>query len=163
MERFDQLVRENQAMIYKLIQNLHIYKNEDEFYQIGLIALWEAKERYIEGKSKFSTYAYSFIKGRLLNELSRQKNLEDRNVYPTEEFWELIEDEREHNEVNKIMSYCTGLNLTRNQLKWVLYTAVGNLSQMEIAEVEGVSVSAVKAWRKGAVQKLSNKYGNEFN
>ena len=54
-----------------------------------------------------------------------------------------------------ILSFCDGL--TENQKKWVLYTVIDDLSVKEIAEKENVSVSAVKAWRRGAKQKLKGK------
>lgn len=47
-------------MIYQIIRSLHIYKNEEEFYQIGLIGLWEAQQRFDEQKGRFFNFAYSF-------------------------------------------------------------------------------------------------------
>lgn len=44
--------------------------------------------------------------------------------------------------------------LSENQMKWLQYTLYDGLSIREIAEKEGVSLSAVKNWRQGAREKL---------
>ncbi|WP_328585741.1 sigma-70 family RNA polymerase sigma factor [Rossellomorea aquimaris] len=137
-----------------MIQSLHIYKNQQEFYQIGLIALWEANKKYDPTKGAFPPYAYSYIKGRMLTEMTKSNQHEERNIYMKEDFWELIEEEKPAsilpNEL--VLSYCK--ELTENQTKWVLYTCLQMLTICEIAEVENVSVSAVKKWRAGAKEKL---------
>ncbi|MFB3163846.1 sigma factor [Neobacillus sp. 179-J 1A1 HS] len=63
VESFDELVVQYQPMIHKIIQSLHIYKDEDEFCQTGLIGLWEAAQSFDERKGCFSNYAYTYMKG----------------------------------------------------------------------------------------------------
>ncbi|QED49679.1 sigma-70 family RNA polymerase sigma factor [Cytobacillus dafuensis] len=154
MEGFEQLVKQYGPMIHKIMNRLHIYKNKDEFFQIGRIALWEANERFDPEKGEFTSFAYAYIKGRFLSEMTRQNKHDERSVYAKEEYWEGIEDNslEQPFEVKFLLSYCEGL--TDNQKKWVLYTCIYQLTVKEIALKEGVSVSAVKAWRKGAKEKL---------
>lgn len=144
-------------MIHKIIRSLHIYKNWEEYYQLALIGLWEARERYHPGKGSFTNYAYTYMKGTLLKEMTRSSREQERTVYPEEEFWDLIKDPAAvgagHSfETRFLLAHCGGL--TDNQVKWLLYTCLSDLSIKEIAEREQVSVSAVKAWRKGAREKL---------
>lgn len=157
MESFEELAKQYEPMIWKVIHSLNIYKNQEEFFQTGLIALWEAKNRYEEGKGNFSAYAYSYIKGKIQTELSSTNRHETRNVYPKEEFWEVMADESPDDSLARefILSFCD--ELTENQKKWVLYTVIDDLSVKEIAEKENVSISAVKAWRRGAKQKLKGQ------
>ncbi|EIJ80459.1 RNA polymerase factor sigma-70 [Bacillus methanolicus PB1] len=154
MESFEQLARQYEPMIHKLIFTLNIYKNKEEFYQLGLISLWEARRRFNPEKGNFTNYAFTYIKGKFLTELTRENKHEERNIYPKEEFWEFLEDPFTEDpfEVNLLLSYCE--SLTPNQTKWVLYTFLDGLTIKEIAEKENVSVSAVKNWRKGAREKL---------
>lgn len=154
VENFEQFEKQYKPMIWSIIHSLHIYKNQEEFYQTGLIALWQAHLRFDETKGSFISYAYSYIRGKILTELTVRKKCEDVSVTPKEEFWELIEDENGQQPLEKenVLSYCT--RLTDNQKKWVLYTALADMSIKEIAEFENVSMSAVKAWRKGARDKL---------
>lgn len=156
MESFDQSVNQYEAMIWKIIHSLHIYKNKEEFYQTGLIALWEAEERFDPEKGNFASYAYKYIKGKILSEMTNRNKLEAQNVYPSEEFWDLVEDSISNPalETELILSFCD--HLTFNQRKWVLYTVIEDLSVNEIAKLENVSPSAVKAWRKGAQEKLKD-------
>lgn len=157
MESFEQLVVQYKPMIHKIIHTLHIYKNWEEFYQHGLIALWQASNRFDPQKGNFTNYAYNYIKGFLLLELSKASKYEEKCVLPKEEFWETVEDIIiDHPlEEESILSYCT--TLTPNQKKWVLYTTLNDLSIKEIAKKEQVSMSAVKSWRAGAKEKLKER------
>jgi len=154
VESFEQLAEQYKPMIHKIIHSLHIYKNQEDFYQLGLIALWEATRRFDANKGKLANYAYMYIKGYLLMELKKCCINEEKNLSPKEEFWETIEDHSSFCplEEETLRSYCTGL--TPNQTKWVIYTALYDLSAREIAKVENVSVSAVKSWRAGAREKI---------
>ncbi|MGM0843636.1 MAG: sigma-70 family RNA polymerase sigma factor [Bacillota bacterium] len=160
MMNFEEIAVQYEPMIYKVIKTLHIYRNEDEFYQLGLIALWEAASRFDHDKGSFSSYAYSYIKGRCLDEMKRRILHEERNSTPQEGYWELVQDPNEAKplETELLLSYCTKLN--ENQTKWVIYTCLDGLTIKEIAEVENVSPSAVKKWRAGAKEKLRNSLQN---
>ncbi len=154
MESFEELQMNYELMIHKLIHTLHIYKNKNEFYQTGLIALWEAFENFDTEKGAFPTYAYSFVRGRILSQLTSERRNEEKSIFKETDFFEVIEDENgnEQLEQEMVLSYCG--DLTENQKKWVLYTCVHMLTISEIAEVENVSSSAVKKWRKGAKDKI---------
>jgi DNA-directed RNA polymerase len=154
MESFDQLSKQYKPMIHRIIHSLGIYKNIDEFYQVGLIGLWDAAECFEAEKGDFTNYAYSYIKGRILNELSKNSKQEERNVYPKEEYWETVEDTHFDQPFEKefLLSFCDGL--TEKETRWVLDTFYHCLTVREIAKKEGVSISAVKQWRKGAVKKV---------
>lgn len=154
MEGFERLVKQYEPMIWRIIHSLHIYKDRTEYYQIGLIALWDAKNLFDEKKGSFTSFAYPYIRGRMLNELAKRRKIDERSAFQDDAFWNMIEDTNVQHalETENILTYCT--NLTDHQKKWVLYTALANLSVKEIAEIEQVSVSAVKAWRKGARNKI---------
>ncbi|RHW37231.1 sigma-70 family RNA polymerase sigma factor [Neobacillus notoginsengisoli] len=154
MENFEPIADQYTPMIYSIIRSLHIYKNKEDFYQTGLIALWEATRNFQPEKGSFEGYAYRYIKGRMMTELTKMNLNAERTVSPSEEFWEMIEETQmdEALPVELLLSYCGGL--TPNQKKWVLYTCIDYLSIKEIAEKENVSMSAVKNWRHGARKKL---------
>jgi RNA polymerase sigma factor (sigma-70 family) len=152
MESFEQLAVQYQPMIHKIINSLNIYKNIDEFYQTGLIALWEAQTSFKEEKGGFSSFAYSTIKGRILNQLTMEKKQEERMVYPEETYWDMVEDHPTDLISEFIMGY--GKNLSEKETKWLIKACVNGLSIKEIAKSENVSVSAVKNWRSGARNKL---------
>jgi DNA-directed RNA polymerase len=125
-----------------------------------LIALWEASQRFNPQKGSFTNYAYTYIKGYLLMELKKSHLDQERYVYPDEEFWDLFVDSFWDDPLEKeiLLSYCT--TLTPNQKKWLLYTICDHLSIKEIAELEKVSLSAVKGWRSGAREKVKHLVRN---
>ena len=88
MESFEQLASQYEPMIQQIIHSLHIYKNKAEFHQHSLIALWKASKRFDPAKGTFSTYAYHYIKGYLLMELTKATVEAERTILQKEEFWE---------------------------------------------------------------------------
>lgn len=154
MEHFDELVDQYTPMIYKIMNTLHIYKNLEEFYQTGLIGLWEACLSYNPTKGKFSNHAYTLMKGKMLDAIKQAHKDEEKSVYSDEEFWDMIEDENPEHvlEMETLRIYCEGL--TEKETKWVVGTCKDCLSTSDIAKRENVSVSAVKNWKSGALRKL---------
>ncbi|KAB2336573.1 sigma-70 family RNA polymerase sigma factor [Cytobacillus depressus] len=156
MESFEQVSSQYTPMIHKIISSLNIYTNKDEFFQIGLIGLWEAHQRFDPEKGNFMNYAYTFIKGRLLTEMNQSNRHTDRAVIVKEEFWEYIEDELSFCPLEEdiLLAYCQAGGLTEQQTKWVLYTFLKSFTVKEIAAMEQVSLSAVKNWRAAAKKKF---------
>jgi RNA polymerase sigma factor (sigma-70 family) len=148
-------------MIFNIIHSLHIYKDQQEYFQTGLIALWEASRNFNSDKGVFAAYAYSFIKGRILSEMNSNNKHLNRQTYPKEEFWEMVNDELSEVpfSTNNLLTYCE--HLTLNQSKWVMYTFHDMMTISEIAEREKVSIGAVKKWRKGAREKLRERICKE--
>lgn len=156
MESFDQLAVQYTPMIHKIIRSLNIYKNKDEFYQLSLIGLWEASKRFDSGKGDFTTYAYSIIKGKIQNEMTKANKVAESTTTAKEEYWVNIEEKFPiiPFEEDSLLFYCKNSLLTENQIKWVLYHFLKGLNIREIADIEQVSLSSVKAWRAGAKEKL---------
>ncbi|MFS0774861.1 sigma-70 family RNA polymerase sigma factor [Neobacillus sp. 3P2-tot-E-2] len=154
MEHFNELVVQYTPMIHKIMRTLHIYKNHEEFYQTGLIGLWEAQLNFDPSKGSFANYAYTSIKGKMLVEMNQSNKHEERIIYPKEEFWSMIEDVNPESllEMETLLTYCEGL--TEKETKWVIANYKDCLSIKDIAKTEKVSISAVKQWRVGALRKL---------
>ncbi len=87
-------------------------------------------------------------------ELKKLYQDKEKSVSPKEEFWQMIEDHAPACPLEEdiLLSYCR--TMTPNQRKWVLYTFIKGMSAKEIAELEQVSVSAVKNWSAGAKEKV---------
>src|SRR3954465_2787225 len=118
MSDFEQLATQYSKMIHSIIHTLHIYKNQDEFYQIGLLALWDASKNFNEQKASFSTYAYSYIKGRMLSLLRSEKKHEDLTVHPSHNFCNQLKKYIKMKEKENLPSYLN--HLKDKQEKWVL-------------------------------------------
>lgn len=80
-ESFNNLLELHKNMIYSIINSFDRNKgdfsvNEDDLYQIGCLALYEAVDSYDDRyKVKFSTYAFNIIRNRILNEARRQTRI----------------------------------------------------------------------------------------
>ncbi|CAH0202844.1 RNA polymerase sigma factor FliA [Peribacillus sp. Bi96] len=158
MEDFSALATEFTPMIHHIIRSLSIYKNKDEYYQIGLIALWESNENFNKEYGQFHNYAYTVIKGRILNELKRHHKYETRNTpidSATLEIKDPFSKLEEAFAIDNFLHYTEGLTL--NQQRWLLQTYLENKTVTEIAEIYQVTAAAVKSWRNSALRKLKKQ------
>lgn len=159
MESFEHVSVQYTPMIHKIISSLNIFMNKDEYFQVGLIGLWEAYQKFDPEKGGFTGYAYSTIKGSIMMEMSSVNRYAERES-PVSDDWEFMEDVYVPllMEEDILLSYCQNAKLTDNQTKWVICTFLQELTVAEIAEIEQVSLGAVKKWRAGAKEKLRNIY-----
>lgn len=153
-ENFEFIFYKYEPMIKKMIRTLSIYKDADEFYQIGSIALWEAWTKFDEKKGKFATFAFFTVRGRMLEQLKKSKRYEERNVVNFDTM----------NDLNHIIYYDTTLenesikpylaSLSEKQKIWMIEAIVYQNTLAEIARQHNTSIEAVKSWRKEALKKL---------
>lgn len=158
MDNFEELLTKYEPMIFKVMHSLNIYTNKDEFYQIGLIALWDASRGFHPTKGDFLNYAYTYVKGRMMTELTRTNKYSEYHAYPQEEFWTMIEDTSVASmplELESLLVYCD--ELTERERQWVIYHFYYGLKQSQIAPLENVTIHAVQRWRREALRKLRNK------
>ncbi|MDQ0229491.1 sigma-70 family RNA polymerase sigma factor [Metabacillus malikii] len=155
-EDFNDLYEKYMPMINHILSKLSIYKNKEEFRQIGRIALWEASQRFDERKGKFQSYAYAFILGRIKSALTKERKNIEKSL-PLDDF-NYVEETYYHEDFANIISKSiieqVSLLLSTNQKKWFEAYYLYGKSPSEIANEEGVSISAVKSWRRDTLNKL---------
>jgi len=149
---FEQLSAQHSNMIHSIINSLHIYKDRDEFYQVGLIGLWDASKNFDEKKGSFFTYAYGFIRGRMLIHLNREKKLEDRYVPVLEEDWLQVGYEEHFLEKENLLSHF--YNLTDKEKQWVILRFYEGCSNKEIAEKGNLKLTSVRSCERRAMGKF---------
>lgn len=72
-ETKDDLIRKNANLVRYVIDRCYpTLRHDDDLYQVGLIGLWKAIERYDPQKGAFSSYAYSCIRCELADEFRRR-------------------------------------------------------------------------------------------
>jgi RNA polymerase sigma factor (sigma-70 family) len=158
VENFNEIAKQYEPMIHKIILTLGIYKNREEFFQTGLIALWQAAERYDQERGVFSSFAYSYIKGHLQTEMTKRNKHEENYVSVDDESWALIPDLSCQLPFEFEWENFDCESLTEKERKWLAYTVIHGLSVKEIATIENVSQSAIKLWRSGARMKLRDMF-----
>lgn len=150
---FEVLAERYTPLIFQVIKRLQLYGDRETFFQIGLIGLWEASTRFDPDKGvEFSTFAYSTIRGKLLDHLKKEVRYQEHCQPSGEQLFNNIADGADYFSTDIIELY--GRNLTENQVKWVQGRIIEDKSYKEIAEEHGVTVESVKSWGKQAIKKL---------
>ncbi|WP_062351687.1 sigma-70 family RNA polymerase sigma factor [Bacillus kwashiorkori] len=163
-ERFGEVVDAFEPMIHSIIQKLNIYKNKDDYFQIGLIALWKAYKRFKKEKGKFSTYAYHYIRGSILVELRKNAQQERVEYFSENNPLENILDPTNHFEllhIEELISYLP----KKFQYIIILYYFEG-LPLKEIAKLLNISYATSKLWKRQAIERLAKLFhenNREFN
>lgn len=155
---FEEVLEKYEPIIKSQIKKLGIYKNFDEFYQLGKIALWKAYNRYDEEKGSFSTFAIATIRGTLQSHLSKEAKYANFHSPATEELLRHIEYEPTYEaiEMEILKSYLN--ELTNREMIWVYEHIIMQKKLSEIAKQYKVSINTVKTWRKNALKKLREKF-----
>ncbi|MCG3088254.1 sigma-70 family RNA polymerase sigma factor [Sporosarcina cyprini] len=155
MKDFEDVLKQYEPMISANIRKLHIYRDFDQYRQIGRVALWQAWLRFEEEKGNFTPFAYRSIRGAMLDELKRESRFEE-NMIPTEDqmLTEWVEAKEEwlepSNETLQLAIEALSLQ-ERELLKW-LFTE--RRTQAECACLAGVSVPAIKKRRERILLKM---------
>lgn len=153
-DSFEKVVTEYKHLILSIMKSLHIYRDHESFYQVGLIALWEAHSRFDQSKAKFSTFAYVTIRGRLLEHLSRENRYYDNHqrLQPDDSLNLADPNVSLPFEKERLNLFCEGL--TANQRLWVQKRIIEDKRVIDIAKEQKVSTDAVKSWGYAAVKKM---------
>ncbi|MFG6114903.1 sigma-70 family RNA polymerase sigma factor [Halobacillus sp. MO56] len=153
-QSFEEILEQYDNMIHYHIHKLHINDPEQEFYQEGCIALWEAYQTFDPERGTFRQLANYKIHHRFIdlirkyskaaenekNYVDQHANIEDNSTYDEPEdyyLWNRLRNE-----------------LTEKQWKWVKYFILEDLSYAAIAKKENTTVDAVKNWGREARKKL---------
>lgn len=166
---FEEIFEQNKRRIHYYINRLNIRDSHQEFYAEGLVAMWNAYEKYQPDKGPMATYFNFTIRNRMIDLMRKQnKELENADLYLKEQKTELDEGNtyRQSGASYPVMKVAEAPlydydfwqkvreQLSGNQWKWVKYFVIEDMPVREIAEQECVSVEAVKSWGKEVRRKL---------
>lgn len=74
-QELEQLIRENEKLIFSFIKNYNNYMDIEDLKQVGVIGIIKAYENYKKDSGiKFSTYAYSSIHGEIKKYLRENRS-----------------------------------------------------------------------------------------
>jgi len=169
---FEEIVAQNKRRIYFQMHRLNLKDPHQEYYQEGLIAIWEAYQKYQPDKGPLSTYFNYIIRHRLTDLIRKQNRTTEKdklyqnNSEPTRhdgnykqgqgtttllvQLHEIpLEDKKFWQQIKDKLSH--------NQWKWVRFFIIEGMSIKEISQQESVSEDAVKGWGKEAKKKLRSQ------
>ena len=74
MEEYERLIIENEALVYHVLKQMHLYSQLEDYYDVGMIGLCKAAKTFDNSKgSKFSTYACICIRNTILMDIRDRK------------------------------------------------------------------------------------------
>ncbi|MUV38776.1 DNA-directed RNA polymerase [Lentibacillus sp. JNUCC-1] len=158
---FEEIYEQNRKRIHYHLHKLNIHDPHQEFFQEGLIALWNAHQTYQPDKGPMSTYFNYTIKYRLIDHI-RKHQREHQHYSDT---YQDLQDESHHmssepphRDLPASLLQESAIqelkhHLTHNQWTWLHCTIEGH-STSEIAFLHQTTIDAVNSWRRGARRKL---------
>lgn len=155
-KQFESWYEEKLYLVYGAMKRLRIRGNVDEFYQIGLVALWEASLRYQEDKGEFDSFAFSYIINRMKTAMTRMTNYQQRICLTEDHLLDSHEGDCSDSEkvINELIVEHYLLGLTKNQQEVIRERYINDYSIEEVAKHLGISTGAVKNRTRDAINKL---------
>lgn len=152
---YEEVVAQYENMIYHVIHRLGIRDPHHEFYHEGLLALWEASEKYDEKKGEFPPFAYFIIRSRIIDYMRKKRRSLEQEAL-TEEFPVIGTEQTEIEEFDPHFWRTVRNQLTDKQWIYIKGHIVEGKSLAEIATDHDTTVDAVKNWGRLAKKKLRN-------
>lgn len=155
---FEEIAKKYEPMIKNQIKKLHMYGRYDEFYQIALIALWEAKMRFDPMKGNFTSYAQKYVTGHLKMYLRSEMNYLTRYLIGLEPgLTEAIAIEDIQDQLDLPIGKIKAI-LSKKEYVWFHEFYYNQKEITEIATQYDVSANTVKTWRKRALEKIRTNF-----
>ncbi|QFT88544.1 RNA polymerase sigma factor SigS [Bacillus sp. THAF10] len=147
---FEEIHQQYTPMIHHIIKTLNIHSDKELYFHEASVALWEATLTFKCHKGAFSSYAYSCMRGKVLNLLKKEIKRSSTEIctlsLPEQPIF-----------LTNAMIEINIKNLTPKQKIWVIEYVINGKKLNEIAKENEVTVSAVKSWRKEAIKKLKKE------
>lgn len=164
MKDFEDVAVEMEPMIYSIIRKLHIYKNQAEYYQTGLVGLWHAYRTFDKEKGTFPTYAYYCIRGAILDELKKDMKKEEREQLPSDYQWQVIANQTLDSDATAEHSLLVEellQHLPEKQRQLVELHFIQGMKLKEAANQLKIGYTTAKTWKRNALDLLKSKWEQE--
>ena len=153
MQDVEKLISESETLIKKVIYKLKIYRDFDEYMQIGRIALWQALQKYDATKGDFAMFAYMTVKYAVIRALSKANHITEHEL-AVEEDVIIINSQQQY-------FITTGLEwpewfeeLNKEEQFLLIAMFEKELSLKEIADKYKLSYETIKKRRQRLLSKL---------
>ena len=154
MKVFEEVLLQYEPMISACIRKLNIYKNHDLYKQAGRIALWKAWVKFDEKKGDFTPFAYRSMYGAMLDELKREKRVEERINPVEDETLSFLIEETLITCVNNEELGAALENLTVKERELISWIFVERISLQQAASRAGITIPGIKKRRERLLNKL---------
>ncbi|WP_053582501.1 sigma-70 family RNA polymerase sigma factor [Lysinibacillus contaminans] len=155
-QSFEEVLELVQPMITAILLKCNVYKNYDYYRQVAAIAVWEAWQKANPTKGKFSSYIYTTVRGRILNELSSEQRYQSSYTLMEDETLNVLLTRGE----SIVVEDCSELVemlfefLSKEEVELLQLLYVDGYSYIEIAQQFSISVEAIKKRRMRLMTKI---------
>ena len=156
---FDEILVDFKPLIHSTIDRLNLHVKRDEYEHIGMLALFDAWERFDGDKGAFPSYAKLYIHGRMCNHLRDQDRWHHHNhLTDTLIMTESSAAEDDALKQLELFDYGLSMNLSPREMCWYEGAIIRGDGIKDLADHYQVSSETVKSWRKQALKKLRNRH-----
>lgn len=156
-EKFIVIIREHQALIYKVCysycQNL---EDRNDLQQDILLQLWYAMEKF-DGRVKMSTWIYRIALNTAISFYRKNRKHQDKKTYIDESIISLPDLETDDSQKEKIAILYQFINNLNPFDKALILLYLDDYKQDEIAEILGISKTNVATKISRIKQVLKNQ------
>jgi len=154
MKDFDSQYEQYLPLIYGAIKKLNIQNNKEEYFQVGLDALWEAASKFNPQTGKFEPFAYFYIINRMKSEMTITNKIHQRYILTEQKYLDQYEENASQYDENIALEERYFKDLTVNQRKVMVERFLNNRSIEETAAYLGISIDAVKNRTRDSKKKI---------
>jgi len=153
MKDVEKLVSESETIIKKVIYKLKIYRDFDEYMQIGRIALWQALQKYDATKGDFAMFAYMTVKYAVIRALSKANHITEHELAVEEDV--IIVNSQQQDLITTGLEWPEWFEeLNKDEQFLLIALFEKELSLKEIADKYKLSYETIKKRRQRLLSKL---------
>lgn len=153
MQDVEKIIFDNETLIKKVIYKLKIYRDLDEYMQVGRIALWKALQNYDDTKGDFAMFAYMTVKYAIIRALSKANHVSEHELAVEENI--IIVNSQQHNFVTSSLEWPEWFEALNKDEKFLLIALYEKeLSLKEIADKYKLSYETIKKRHQRLLSKL---------
>lgn len=132
-------------LIYFAMRFLKSREYAEDIFQDAFTLIWQGR-RFINPDASFSSYLYTIVRNRVLNQLRDLENQDKLKSQIMEQAVDYTDDVKDHILVNDLRSLIASAlqQLTARQREILLMSREKEMSHKEIADALGISVNTVQ-------------------
>ena len=124
-EEIYNLIKENERLIYKIAKQYSTYSDLEDLYQVGSIGIMKAYKKFNPNMgTKFSTYAYTFILGEIIEFIRK-----DRNIVVSDEIYSIY---KKYLKIKELLSSKNGVDPSFSEI--CMYMGIEENNLLHIIE-----------------------------
>ncbi|MFJ8261932.1 sigma-70 family RNA polymerase sigma factor [Rummeliibacillus sp. NPDC094406] len=153
MFQFDEILEQYEPMISAAIRKCRIYKNHEHYAQTARIALWKAWKKYDHVQGDFAPYAFTCIRGSILDELKKENRYEERYQPEQDDIIELYLPTSIESDVSNILEGLLN-NITKAEQQFLIDYYIGGYSYEELSVKYHASAATLQKRRTRILEKV---------